>query len=274
MHRHLIYSLLGLSTAAAEPAGLIVDLNAAKGLVIEDGDRVAKWTSEVAGAPAREFVKRDQGRKEPGSGRPTLRKDVKELNGKPALLFLQQELTCMEEDTFDNLTTGGGHTWFVVLAIHEQRVGLKDVNSFFGNLRNSDNYEGVWGCFNDDNTLWIGVRNSVTFGRFDTNNPQLIGPKLIPGKFHVIAGRLGAGTGTVKIELFVDGLRAVASADFPVSATANPSRLSIGQERDAIQHPGVESFDGEIARFQMFDRPLSDAELAANLASLRQLYGL
>src|SRR6478735_66532 len=154
MHRHLVYPLLCLS-AAAEPASLIVDLNAAKGLVLEDGDRVAKWTSKVAGAPAREFVKRDEGRKEPGSGRPTLRKNLKELNGKPALVFLQQELTCLEENAFDNLTTGGGHTSFAVLATRQQRVGLKDVNSFFGNLRNSDNYEGLWGAFNDDNTLWI-----------------------------------------------------------------------------------------------------------------------
>ena len=29
----------------------------------------------------------------------------------------------------------------------------------------------------------------------------------------------------------------------------NSSRMAIGQERDAIEHPGKESFDGEIARF-------------------------
>jgi hypothetical protein len=48
---------------------------------------------------------------------------------------------------------------------------------------------------------------------------------------------------------------------------------AIGQERDAINHPGKESFDGEIARFLMWDRPLDDAELAKTLATLRLAYG-
>jgi len=52
-----------------------------------------------------------------------------------------------------------------------------------------------------------------------------------------------------------------------VSGRSNPkadaSKLAIGQERDAIQHPGKESFDGEIARFLLWDRPLTDAELKA-----------
>lgn len=269
-----VMALAPLAGGAAEPAGLILDLDAAKGLTLEDGDRVAQWTSEVPGTPPRVFVKRDQGRKEPGSGRPTLRPQIKELGGKPALVFLQQELTCLEEDAFDKLTTGSGHTWFVVIATRPQRVGLQDVNSFFGNLRNGEKYEGLWGCFNDDNTLWIGARNSLTFGRFDVNNPQILGPKLEPGTFHLIAARMPAGTGTVKVELFVDHLKPVASADFPVVATANPSRMSIGQERDAIQHPGVESFDGEIARLQIFERALTDEEMAAKMSELKKLYGL
>lgn len=273
MKRALALPCLLVSLAHAGD-GPILDLDAEKGLTLEDGDRVAKWTSQAEGAPAYEFVKRDEGRKDAGSGRPALRRDVKELGGKSSLVFLQQELVCLDEDAFDGLTTGKGHTWFVVLAVHPQRVGLKDVNSFFGNLRNGGKYEGLWGCFNDDNTLWIGTRNSLTFGRFDANNPQLLGPKLEPGKFHVIAGRLGAGTGTVKLELFVDGAKPVASVDFPIEAKANPSRMTVGQERDAIQHPGVESFDGEIARLKIHDRPLTDEELAKQIGELKKAYGL
>lgn len=37
--------------------------------------------------------------------------------------------------------------------------------------------------------------------RFDSNNAQALGPKLETGKFHLIAGRMGAGGGTVKLEL-------------------------------------------------------------------------
>ncbi|MFD0894875.1 hypothetical protein KBB96_04340 [Luteolibacter ambystomatis] len=265
-----------LSAAAEMPAAPILDLDldAAKGITADAQQRVTQWAS-LAGTPAAKvFVQRDEGRKEPGSGRPTLLPALPALGGKPALSFRQQELVCLDEDAFDKLTTGSGHTWLAVIATYPQRTGLKDVNSFFGNLRNGEKYEGLWGCFNDNNTLWIGTRNSRTFGRFDANNPQVLGPKLEPGKFHVIAGRLGSGTGTVKLELFVDRLGVVASADFPVEPAANPSRMAVGQERDAIQHPGHESFDGEIARLMIFDRPLSNAELATALSELHKVYSL
>jgi hypothetical protein len=48
-----------------------------------------------------------------------------------------------------------------------------------------------------------------------------------------------------------------------VNPLADASKLAVGQERDAIQHPGKESFDGEIARFLLWNRPLTDAELKA-----------
>lgn len=213
------------------------------------------------------FVKQDEGRAEAGSGRPTFRKKAT-ADGKPSVVFLQQELVCMDEDAFDGLTTGKGHSWVAVIAVHEQRVGLKDVNSFFGNLRNGAKYEGVWGCLDDNNTVWWGARNGRSFGRFDENNPKLSGPVLERGKFHVLAGRMDAGTGTVKLSLFVNSPRSTATADFPVDPAANPSRMAIGQERDAIEHPGKESFDGEIARLLIWERPLSDGELAGAIKSL------
>lgn len=214
------------------------------------------------------FVKRDEGRTEPGSGRPTLRKNAT-ANSKPSLVFLQQELICMDEDAFDGLTTGKGHTWIAVIAVHAQRVGVKDVNSYFGNLRNGGKYEGIWGCLDDDNTLWWGARNGRSFGRFDDNNPKVAGAVLEQGKFHIIAGRMDAGTGTVKLSLFVNTPEPIVSKDFPVDPAANPSRMAIGQERDAIEHPGKESFDGEISRLLIWEKPLTDAELAAVMKSLR-----
>ncbi len=259
------------SPAAELPAhGLMLDLDAAKGVSVEDGNRVAKWVSEVPGHRF-EFLKRDEGRKEPGSGRPTLREAVPEMGGAPALVFLQQELVCPDEDAFDALTTGKGHTWAAVVAVHPQRVGLIDVNSFFGNLRNGGNYEGFWGCVTDDNRPWCGVRNGLTMGRFDANNPQLLVPAaLMPGRFHLLIGRMQAGTGEVRLDFFIDTAKPAATASVPVSATANPSKMAVGQERDAIQHPGHESFDGEIARLLIWQRPLDDAELAAVIATLQQ----
>lgn len=284
-HTHLALAalllLLPLSPAIlrSEPAeralpaaGLILDLDADRGVTLADGDRVTVWRNQVADFAAQDFVQRDEGRKEAGSGRPTLRRALPELGGHGALAFLQQELVCMDEDAFDGLTKGGGATWLAVLAVRPQRVGLPDVNSFFGNLKNGGNYEGLWGCVKDDNTLWWGARNGVSFGRFDANNPQLLGPKLEVGRFHVVAGRLAAGTGTVKIELFVNDTTPAAAGDFPVNEKVNPSRMAIGQERDAINHPGHESFDGDIARFLIWQRPLTDAELATTLRALRAEY--
>jgi hypothetical protein len=252
--------------------GLILDLDAAKGLTLGDGDKVASWRNQVASFTAQDFVKRDEGRGVAGSGRPSLRKDVAELHGQPSLVFLQQELVCMNEDAFDQLTTGKGHTWIAVLAVHQQRVGVKDVNSFFGNLRNGEKYEGVWGCVNDDNTPWWGCRNGLTFGRFDVNNPQALGPVLEPNKFYLVAGRMSAGQGIAKLELFINSAKASSAVDFPVNPKSNPSRMAIGQERDAIQHPGKESFDGEIARFLIWDKPLDDDALKKVLEILRKKY--
>jgi len=277
MRLPLLASLLVPVLAIAEDlpsAALVLDLDAEKGVKVEDGERVATWTNQAPAAVAKDFVKRDEGRKEAGSGRPTLVKNVAALGGKAALDFRHQELVCMDEDAFDGLITGKGHTWIAVLAVHDQRVGLKDVNSFFGNLRNGGNYEGLWGCLNDDNTPWYGTRNGITFGRFDVNNPQLVGPKLETGKFHLLAGRMAAGTGTVAIELFVNASVAAAKGQAPVSEKANASRMAVGQERDAIQHPGVESFDGQIARLLVWERPLDDKEIAAAFATLRTAYSL
>jgi hypothetical protein len=253
---------------------LLLDLDAEKGVTVEEGDRVVSWENQAPGPGARLFVKRDEGRKEPGSGRPQWRRNIPDIGGRSALVFRQQELVCMDEDTFDNLTRGKGCTWIAVLAVHEQRVGLKDVNSFFGNLRNAGMYEGVWGCLDDDNTLWWGMRNGLSFGRFDANNPKVSGPRLEAGRFQLVAGRIAAGTGRVDLDLFVGGPRPVATAPIAVNPEADPSRMAIGQERDAIQHPGHESFDGEVARFLIFERPLTEAEMKTLLASLRSFYHL
>lgn len=262
------------SSGAELPApGLLLDLDASRGVAVEDGNRVAKWVSEVPGHRF-EFIKRDEGRKEPGSGRPTLREAVPEIGGTPALVFLQQELVCPDEDAFDALVTGKGHTWAAVVAVHPQRVGVADVNSFFGNLRNSGYYEGLWGCFTDDNRPWYGVRNGLSFGRFDANNPQLLAAAIKPGRFHLVIGRMQAGSGEVRLDFFIDAAKPAATAKIAVATTANPSKMAIGQERDAIQHPGHESFDGEIARLLLWQRPLDDAELGQVVAILRERYRL
>ena len=129
----------------------LLDLDADRDVTRENGNHVSKWVNQAPGAPAGalDFVKRDQGRKIAGSGRPVLKEKVKALKGHSALVFRQGELVNMDEDAFDGLTTGRGFTWFCVLSVYPQRVGVKDVNSFFGNLRNGHKYEGLWANLKD-----------------------------------------------------------------------------------------------------------------------------
>ena len=256
----LIASLYASVCLAADipSAGLMVDLDPAKDVVVDAQGRVTAWKSQVGPVEARDFVGQPKGRTEPTSGLPSVVKEPR-----AALSFRQQELVCHDESAFDGLIRGSGCTWIAVIKVYPQRVGLKDVNSFFGNLRNGQKYEGLWGCLDDDNTVWWGARNGITFGRFDVNNPKLVGPKLEEGRFHFLAGRMGAGQTEAKLEFFVNDLKPCAMAQFPINPKADASKLAIGQERDAIQHPGKESFDGEIARFLLWDRPLTDAELKA-----------
>ncbi|NET35996.1 MAG: hypothetical protein F6K19_28875 [Cyanothece sp. SIO1E1] len=266
--------------------GLLLDLDADKGVKAVEGDRVVRWTNQVQGAMAKDFEPHDYGLRlrKPGSGRPLLKRGCDDLNGHNAIAFEEDELINQEEDAFDFLLRGSGYTWITVIKPYptadpdgKTEFGLyrlKDVNSFMGNLRNGGRYEGLWGCFDDDLTVWCGSRSGVTFGRFDENNPKLSGPRLKPNQFYIIAARMGAGVGTVDIELFVDSSKAAAHIEYPVSPAANPSKLAIGTERDATNHPGSESFDGEIARFLIYERPLSNQELDEVMKYLKQTYGL
>jgi len=252
--------------------GLILDLDADRGVKVVNG-RVASWKNQVDWKVKYFIATRDANHKK-GTGHPTLKEKVAAIGGHNTVVFKRQELINSDEDAFDHLITGSGYTWFAVMSVYSQVSGLKDVNSFFGNLRNGGKYEGLWAGLKDDNTLWTGSRNGITFGRWDENNPQILGPKLKENRYYVIASRMGTGTGKVTIELFVNGTKPVASKPFPVNPKANSSKMAIGQERDATNHPGHESFDGELARFLMWDRPLSNQEFEKTLSLLKKTFVL
>ena len=263
-------------------AGLMLDLDADKDVQLEEGGKkVESWRNQVPGAAADLFVKRDEGRKVPGSGMPTLKTDVKALGGHNALVFVKQELVNMEEDAFDELVTGKGYTWFAVISAYKQRKGKRDVNSFFGNLKNGSFYEGFWGNLMDDNRPWMGSRNGIKPAKGkptlwdEKQNPLVVSPTpLEERKFYLVMGRMGAGQGTVALDLYVNSPEPVDSKTVPVNPKANGSKMAIGQERDAINHPGHESYCGEMARFLIFDRPLTDEELTTVAAHLTKVYTL
>lgn len=260
--------------------GLLLDLDADDGIEIEDGNKICSWKNNVKGNDIEKFVKRDVGRKVAGSGRPRLQVDVPKLNGHNTVVFHRQELINESEDAFDHLITGSGYTWFSVMSVYDQIPDQPGVNSFFGNLRNTiqngkGKYEGLWGGLTDDNRIWTGARNGLTFGRWDVNNPQVLAMKSMEkSKYYLAIGRMEAGTGTVKIQLFVNGTTPVAEGLFPVRTEVNPSKMAIGQERDATTHPGRESFDGEIGRFLIYERHLSDDEMKTISNHLLKKYNI
>ena len=263
------------STALEVVDALVVDLNADQGVELEEGDRVARWVNQVEGSLLKDFCARDKGRKVAGSGRPQYIPSAASLQGHGTLIFREQELVNHEEDALDHLITGSGYTWFAVVCVFKQIPRLKDVNSFFGNLRNGGMYEGLWGNVTDDNRVWIGSRNGLTFGRWDKNNPMVAAPApLETHRFYVVAGRMGKGLGDVEVELFINEPVPVARAVMPVNPQANASKLAIGQERDATNHPGHESFSGGMARFLLYERPLSPQEMQSVMESLMRDYAI
>ena len=54
----VIVPLAIATTAQAQMTakGLILDLDAGRGVRVEDGDRVVKWTNQVTTFPARDFI--------------------------------------------------------------------------------------------------------------------------------------------------------------------------------------------------------------------------
>ncbi|MEO0571957.1 MAG: ThuA domain-containing protein [Bacteroidota bacterium] len=266
--------------------GLILDLDADKSILTNERGEVQKWINQVSGFSAKEFMPNPYGVRitKPDSGSPFLKEDNTDLNGHNSVVFKEDELINGKEDAFDHLITGSGFTWFVVIQPYstqspDERTEfaqhrLEDVNSFMGNLRNGGNYEGFWGNFEDDLTFWAGARNGVTFGRFDKNNPKVVGLNLDSGKFHIIGARMVSGKGEVPISLYINSPNPIAKGTYPVNVFANASKLAIGTERDATNHPGSESFDGEIARILIYERPLSEEEIAQNIQLLKSRYSI
>lgn len=259
---------------------LMLDLNPDEGVTLEKGNKISFWQNSVTDNEVKSFKKQDKGRKIPGSGMPRLKLNVPELNGHNSVVFHRQELLNENEDAFDHLTQGSGYTWLSVMAVYEQVPGKPGVNSFFGNLRNTNldkqgNYEGFWAGLNEENQLWMGSRNAKGNGLWHVDSPHVINPSpLNTIQYYLVIGRMQAGTNNAKMELFVNGTTPVAEGVFPVNPNANPSKMAIGQERDATNHPGHESFDGEIARFLIYDRPLLNNELNIITNYLIQKYNI
>lgn len=270
---------------------LVLDLNADAGLTLEDGSMVTKWANQAPNPKAVEFIATEEGRTqtiitqtEPGTGRPTLKKNTSEINGHNSLVFREDELINDNDEAFHGMMTGKGYTWFAVIKPYKQggpgKINSGYPNAFFGCLRNTANpqleegqYAGFWGSFYPDGRVYMGSRNGLSVKvRDGVNTPEVAAPPPAVNEWHIIMGRQGSGQGIVKLELFVnDPVDAVNSHDYPVG-DVEPSRMAIGTERNAINHQGKESFDGELARLLMFETALDQQEMEEVYDHLRMMY--
>jgi hypothetical protein len=188
------------------------------------------------------------------------------------------------DEAFHGMMTGAGYTWFAVIKPYEQggpgKINSTYPNAFFGCLRNSGppqsesgQYAGFWGSFYPDGRVYMGSRNGLNVKvRDGVNTPEVAGPAPSMNQWHIIMGRQGSGQEIVKLELFVDDpSEAVNSSDFPVG-DVEPSRMAIGTERNAINHMGKESFDGELARLLMYETALDQQEMQEVYDYLKKVY--
>jgi hypothetical protein len=83
---------------------------------------------------------------------------------------------------------------------------------------------------------------------------------------------IGAARGWM-VDDAVDSPAATPAAQvFALNPHANSSKLAIGMERDATNHPGAESLHGELAQVLIYERLLDDMELSNAINALKQTY--
>ena len=211
-------------------------------------------------------------------------------------------------DVFDHLIQGAGYTWIAVIKPYKQIPIItnddagKDINILFGNLKNGDNgkcqYCGMWAgvSASEDRPMfyWAGNRGDDDFfagapyenqpysnnntGHYRTDgNPHVHARQMAVDRWEVVGARMGSGAGDVWIETFMGKSNAIiAKKPWRVYDKYGPEEdadmMAIGTERDAANHVGLESYDGEFARFLIWERPLGDAELQLALNAIDSVY--
>ena len=230
--------------------------------------------------------------------------------GNPSLSVITgDDLVNMDgPDVYDHLIQGAGYTWIAVIKPYKQISIItnddagKDINILFGNLKNGDSgkcqYCGMWagvsGSADRPMFFWAGNRGDDDFsagapyenqpysnngtGHYRTDgNPHVHAKQMTVDKWEIVGARMGSGVGDVWIETFMGNRNAIiAKKPWRVfdkyDSTEDADVMAIGTERDAINHVGLESYDGEFARFLIWERPLTDAELQQALNALDSTY--
>jgi hypothetical protein len=248
------WSTSAQATTPALPSGIIVadlieDLDAENGVTLGAGTDVTAWANQAAGGG-------DDVAASVGSPQ-LLAEDT--IGGKDAVEFTSDRMIGDDNSAFDVLLSGSGFTWFIVAKVPDQIGG--GGNRFFGTLQNFNPWDGIMAGVTGAEQPYNAVRSGSDVTITAVTN-------LNDGNYHIIAGRLAAGTGSVLQEVFVDEATAAASGNVTVDGVDDCDGLSVGSERTG----GAEYIDASIARILIYDRPLSDVEMSHNMSKLDRLY--
>lgn len=259
MGKHSLLGLLGVASSIATlpgailESGLIQDLDASSGVVESGGTGtgVTSWANSAASG---------------GDDLVTNRGSVT-LSTAGSFPFLTLEtgtsarMVGDDDSAFNSLLGGAGHTWFAVVRAAEfSNSGNK--NAIFGTLTEGFGFTGVVAHASN------GVAGYLN--RPFADNFTLGTTSIVDGQWHIVAGRLSAGTGTQSADVFVDGPAAEASNSVSIPGTSGVGALAVGAERIG----GGEDYEGDIARILVYDRPLTDSEINLVGAELSELYAI
>jgi len=263
------------------PKGLFVDLDANLG-VLTDNQRVQEWQNQVKTNSLKAF--KAQKREDASDGRPTLKEADEKIGKNNTILFNNQELVTMDEDIADHMITGSGYTWFSVMSVSKQTADNPHMNCFFGNIGNEIPYSGFFAGFKDDNVPWAGTRTLAYAQKksLDSSDkekkplwnrgssPYTIADRsLVENEYYILIGSMSKGHQKAKVKLFINSTQNVFTKNVIIKPKYNSSALTIGKQRTDVTN---ESFNGEIARFLLYDRPLSKEEIQQNLELLKSKY--
>ncbi|MEZ5301095.1 MAG: lamin tail domain-containing protein [Verrucomicrobiales bacterium] len=248
------FAMPSYSDAEIPPGSLILDLDADLG-VTESGGSVSAWANQ-APAGGDDVATNGGAPKRIAGPNGHFAIELGEAGGKA-------RLAGSDDAAFDGIVQGAGNTWFAVV---RPAVGANggNKNAIFGTLINQSNYSGA--VAHVSNTIPAYMLRFEGGGDFFASGASNIND----GNWHILAGRLSAGTGSQTAQIFADGPDAEAATAVNISGNTQAGPLAIGAERTG----GGENFAGAIARILIFASPLSDEDFNAVGGELATRYGI
>ncbi|MCX5747214.1 MAG: hypothetical protein NT062_32490 [Proteobacteria bacterium] len=187
------------------------------------------------------------------------------INGHAALAFPgSARMAGTDTTAFAGLVAGGGLTWFAVVNNGTQRnTGAVDRNQIFGTIHEGGNNSGFTAGVDRSDHPYTMIRPATM--EFKAQSPVATA-----GTWVVLAGRLAAGPANVAATIHLNSSTASGTKVVTATATALTGALTIGAERTL----GAEFYTGMITRILIYDRPLTDDELAMTGRALGVEYAI